>query len=146
MLHSVNLKGGKLVRDVIRTFFFFTIWSKSHFWLFFSSKYFFKFFDKFEEMAYRRKQGISRSSTFQEESIFRSPAEPKQGISRSSTFHHETATSRSPGDPFSSSSSSSSSSLAAQAIRASVAHNRRASQVLHNHFFFFFKMFDTIHE
>ncbi|XP_015056128.1 uncharacterized protein LOC107002575 [Solanum pennellii] len=79
-------------------------------------------------MAYRRKQGISRSSTFQEESIFRSPAEPKQGISRSSTFHHETATSRSPGDPFSSSSSSSSSSLAAQAIRASVAHNRRASQ------------------
>ncbi|KAK4345494.1 hypothetical protein RND71_035670 [Anisodus tanguticus] len=78
-------------------------------------------------MAYRRKQGISRSSTFQEESIFRPPGDAKQGISRSSTFHHE-STFRSPGDPFSSSSSSSSSSLSAQAIRASAAHRDRSSQ------------------
>ncbi|XP_059298276.1 uncharacterized protein LOC132050976 [Lycium ferocissimum] len=78
-------------------------------------------------MAYRRKQGISRSSTFQEESIFRPPGDAKQGISRSSTFHHET-TFRPPGDPFSSSSSSSSSSLAAQAIRASAAHRDRSYQ------------------
>ncbi|MCD9559406.1 hypothetical protein HAX54_017335 [Datura stramonium] len=77
-------------------------------------------------MAYRRKQGISRSSTFQEESIFRSAVEPKQ-ISRSSTFHHETSF-RPSGDSFSSSSSSSSLSLAAQAIRASAAHRDRSSQ------------------
>ncbi|KAK4377413.1 hypothetical protein RND71_003709 [Anisodus tanguticus] len=78
-------------------------------------------------MAYRRKQGISRSSTFQEESIFLPPGDVKQGISRSSTFHHE-STFRPPGDPFSSSSSSSSSSLVAQAILASAAHRDRSSQ------------------
>lgn len=137
MLNSVNLKRGELVRDVMCTFFLFNnIRSKipltflSHeFPLVF--KYLFKFFDKFGAMAYRRKQGISRSSTFQEESIFRSPAEPKHGISRSSTFHHDSATFRSPGDPFISSSSSSSSSLslAAQAIRASAVHRDRSSQV-----------------
>ncbi|KAM3287685.1 hypothetical protein P3S67_021115 [Capsicum chacoense] len=79
-------------------------------------------------MAYRRKQGISRSSTFQEESIFRSPGEQKQhGISRSSTFHHDNSF-RPPGDSYGSSSSSSSMSLAAQAIRASAAHRDRSYQ------------------
>ncbi|XP_009772095.1 uncharacterized protein LOC107832524 [Nicotiana tabacum] len=68
-------------------------------------------------MAYRRKQGMSRSSTFQEETIFRSPADPKpQGISRSSTFQEDSIFRASSGDPFSSSS------LAAQAIRASAAY------------------------
>ncbi|OIT27138.1 PREDICTED: uncharacterized protein LOC109214365 [Nicotiana attenuata] len=67
-------------------------------------------------MAYRRKQGMSRSSTFQEETIFRSPVDPKpQGISRSSTFQEDSIFRASP----------SSSSLAAQAIAA----HRDLSQV-----------------
>ncbi|KAF3663522.1 putative LRR receptor-like serine/threonine-protein kinase-like [Capsicum annuum] len=83
-------------------------------------------------MAYRRKQGISRSSTFQEESIFRSPGEQKQhGISRSSTFHHDNSFFP-PGDSYGSSSSSSSMSLAAQAIRASAAHRDRYQDALSN--------------
>ncbi|XP_009589512.1 uncharacterized protein LOC107776964 [Nicotiana tabacum] len=81
-------------------------------------------------MAYRRKQGMSRSSTFQEETIFRSLADPRpQGISRSSTFQEDSIFRASPGDPFSSSSSSS---LAAQAIRASAAHRDQSQAGLSN--------------
>lgn len=74
-------------------------------------------------MAYRRRQGITRASTFKEE-IYHPPDDNRKSNEKSSI---STSTSTSTFTPshshsFSSSSYSASQSLAAQAIRASAAH------------------------